>query len=160
MASYDDNIVKGKALAYAITKIKSWVNTLFEGLATVANTGAYSDLKGTPGNASTSAAGLMSTTDKAKLDGIAANANAYSHPTYTARTGVPTTNQSPNFGESFSITQSISDVTGHITAMNEKTVTLPSETVYTSDAGGYEFTVTSAAPQAAPENLITFVVTS
>lgn len=160
MASYDDNIVKGKALAYAITKIKSWVNTLFEGLATVANTGAYNDLKGTPGNASASAAGLMSTADKAKLDGIAANANAYSHPTYTARTGVPTTNQSPNFGESFSITQSISDVTGHITAMNEKTVTLPSETVYTSDAGGYEFTVTSAAPQAAPENLITFVVTS
>lgn len=35
-------------------------------------------------NASTSAAGVMSAADKTKLDGIAANANNYSHPTQTA----------------------------------------------------------------------------
>ena len=34
----------------------------------------------------TSANGLMSSTDKSKLDGIAANANNYSHPTYTSKT--------------------------------------------------------------------------
>ena len=36
--------------------------------------------------ASQSANGLMSAADKTKLDGIAAGANAYSHPGYTART--------------------------------------------------------------------------
>lgn len=35
--------------------------------------------------ATSSANGLMSSGDKAKLDGIAANANNYSHPTYTAK---------------------------------------------------------------------------
>lgn len=35
--------------------------------------------------ATTSAAGLMSAADKTKLDGIATGANAYSHPTYTAK---------------------------------------------------------------------------
>ena len=49
-------------------------------LASVARTGSYSDLTGTPGNATTSAAGLMSAADKAKLDSIAANANNYIHP--------------------------------------------------------------------------------
>ena len=35
--------------------------------------------------ATTSANGLMSSTDKSKLDGIASNANNYTHPSYTAR---------------------------------------------------------------------------
>ena len=35
--------------------------------------------------ATTSANGLMSSSDKSKLDGIATGANKYSHPTYTAR---------------------------------------------------------------------------
>ena len=37
-------------------------------------------------NATTSQAGLMGADDKAKLDGIAANANNYSHPAYTSKT--------------------------------------------------------------------------
>ena len=37
-------------------------------------------------NATPSSAGLMGADDKAKLDGIAANANNYSHPTYTSKT--------------------------------------------------------------------------
>lgn len=37
-------------------------------------------------NATTSTAGLMSASDKTKLDGIAANANKYTHPSYTSRT--------------------------------------------------------------------------
>ena len=36
--------------------------------------------------ATTSAAGLMSASDKSKLDGIASGANAYTHPSYTAKT--------------------------------------------------------------------------
>lgn len=39
----------------------------------------------TYGNATTSAAGLMSSGDKTKLDGIAAGANNYVHPSYTAK---------------------------------------------------------------------------
>ncbi len=37
-------------------------------------------------NATQSAAGLMSSADKTKLDGIAANANNYTHPSYTSKT--------------------------------------------------------------------------
>ena len=37
------------------------------------------------GDATTSSAGLMSASDKAKLDGIASGANRYTHPSYTAR---------------------------------------------------------------------------
>ena len=40
----------------------------------------------THNSATTSAAGLMSSADKTKLDGIAAGANKYTHPAYTART--------------------------------------------------------------------------
>lgn len=42
-------------------------------LAAVARTGRYSDLTGTPGNATASAAGLMSAADKSKLDGISSD---------------------------------------------------------------------------------------
>lgn len=40
-------------------------------------------------NASTSSAGLMSSGDKAKLDGIAANANNYAHPTSAGNKHIP-----------------------------------------------------------------------
>lgn len=39
--------------------------------------------------ATQSESGFMSSADKVKLDGIAPDANAYTHPSYTARTGVP-----------------------------------------------------------------------
>lgn len=45
-------------------------------LADVARTGSYSDLTGVPGNATTSAAGLMSAEDKAKLDKVDADAGS------------------------------------------------------------------------------------
>lgn len=57
-----------------------------------------------------------------------AASNSYSHPTYTARTGVPTANQTPDFGGTFTVTQPVSDGTGHITAMNSRTITIPSLT--------------------------------
>lgn len=43
----------------------------------------------TYGNATTSAAGLMSSSDKSKLDGIAAGANKYVHPTSAGNKHVP-----------------------------------------------------------------------
>ena len=49
----------------------------------------------------------------------------YTHPTYTAKTGVPTANQTPAFGGTFTVTQPVSDATGHITAMNSRTITIP-----------------------------------
>lgn len=52
--------------------------------ATVATSGKYSDLSGTPVAATTSAAGLMSAADKTKLNGIAAGANNYVLPTATS----------------------------------------------------------------------------
>ncbi|MGN0506630.1 MAG: hypothetical protein ACI4FZ_08720 [Lachnospiraceae bacterium] len=75
--------------------------------------------------------------EKTKLSGISAGANAYTHPSYTARTGVPTANQTPAFGGSFQVSQPVSDATGHITGMNSRTVTIPSA-VATQSAAGLE----------------------
>lgn len=52
-------------------------------LVSVARTGSYSDLTGTPGNATTSAAGLMSAADKAKLDKVDADAGSVKLITYS-----------------------------------------------------------------------------
>ena len=65
------------------------------------------------------------TEEKTKLAGIENGANAYTHLTYTARTGVPTANQKPSFGGTFTVSQPVSDSTGHITAINSRTITIP-----------------------------------
>lgn len=75
------------------------------------------------------------TEEKTKLNGIATGANKYTHPSYTAKTGVPTANQTPGFGGTFTISQPISDATGHITAMNSRTVTIPKTAATTSAPG-------------------------
>ena len=85
--------------------------------------------------ASTSANGLMSSTDKTKLNAIEEEANKYIHPSYTARTGVPTGNQTPAFGGTFTVSQPVSDATGHITNINSRTITIPSTTASTSTKG-------------------------
>lgn len=50
--------------------------SMISGLATVATSGSYNDLTNKPGNATTSAAGLMSAADKAKLDKVDADAGS------------------------------------------------------------------------------------
>lgn len=75
------------------------------------------------------------TAEKNKLAAIDAGANAYTHPTYTARTGKPTGNLTPGFGSSFTISQITSDATGHVTAATDRTVTIPSATATSSAAG-------------------------
>lgn len=66
---------------------------------------------------------------------IAAIDTVYTHPSYTAKTGVPTKNQKPAFGGTFKVSQPVSDATGHITAINSRTITIPSSTATTSNAG-------------------------
>ena len=66
---------------------------------------------------------------------IAAKDTVYTHPSYTKRTGVPTKNAAPAFGETFKVSQPVSDATGHITAINSRTITIPSSTATTSAAG-------------------------
>ena len=95
----------------------------------------YKDTNTTYSAATTSAAGLMSASDKSKLDGIATGANAYTHPSYTAYAGEPTTNQTPAFGGTFNIAQPVSDNKGHITAVNNRTVTMPNATATTAVSG-------------------------
>ena len=85
--------------------------------------------------ASSSVNGLMSSTDKAKLDGIANNATAYTHPTFTAITGAPTAAASPAFGGSFTVTQVSRDTNGHVSSMTNRSITIPS-TLASSSATG------------------------
>lgn len=85
--------------------------------------------------ASQSAAGLMSAADKTKLDGIATNANKYVHPAYTARTGKPTANQAPAFGETATVSQVTTNATGHVTGMTDRTIKIPNAVATTSAAG-------------------------
>lgn len=66
---------------------------------------------------------------------ITSKDTVYTHPSYTARTGVPTANQTPAFGGTFNVSQPVSDATGHITAINSRTVTIPSTEATTSSAG-------------------------
>lgn len=49
----------------------------------------------------------------------------YTHPEYTARTGVPTANVSPQHGASFNVSQPVVDETGHVTALNQRTISVP-----------------------------------
>jgi hypothetical protein len=62
----------------------------------------------------------------------------YTHPTYTARTGKPTGNQTPGFGSTFTISQITSDGTGHVTAATDRTVKIPDTTMgaASADAAG------------------------
>ena len=97
------------------------------------------NIKGTSGAtvglASATSNGLMSSDMFNKLQGIESGANAYTHPSYTNRTGVPTSNQSPSFGGVFSVSQPISDSLGHITAINSRTITIPNTVASASNNG-------------------------
>lgn len=87
--------------------------------------------------ASTATNGLMTIAQVKKLNGIAENANNYSHPSnYGAKTGKPTDNQTPGFGKTFTISQVTSDTYGHVTALNDKTITIPSSTAVANGANG------------------------
>ena len=70
----------------------------------------------------TSAAGVMSAADKTKLDGIAANANNYTHPAYTAIANLALSTVETM--ASFTV-----DALGHITAGTKQSIRAASTTV-------------------------------
>ena len=59
----------------------------------------------------------------------------YTHPTYTARTGKPTANQTPGFGDTVTVSQIESDSTGHVTAATDRTITIPNTAASATSAG-------------------------
>lgn len=80
-AATGTNTTQIATTAFVQTAVSSKVSA--SSLATVATSGSYSDLTGTPGNATTSAAGLMSAADKAKLDKVDADAGSVKLITYS-----------------------------------------------------------------------------
>lgn len=71
--------------------------------------------------------GLMSAEDKAKLDGITAGANKYTHPTSGVTAGTNYNgNQTPAFGTAFNIPKLTFNAQGHITKSEYAQITLPS----------------------------------
>lgn len=75
------------------------------------------------------------TAEKNKLAGIEAQANKYIHPSYTARTGKPTANLTPGFGDTVTVSQITSDASGHVTGATDRTVKIPATAASTSAAG-------------------------
>ena len=84
--------------------------------------------------ATQNSAGLMSAQDKTNLDTMAAG-SIYVHPTYTARTGKPTADATPGFGDTVTVSQITSDTTGHVTAATDRTITIPATEATSSAAG-------------------------
>ena len=108
----------------ALTNGNVYLNSVENGNVTsshkISGSGATTVTTDTSGNI------IISSTD---------NDTVYTHPSYTARTGVPTENLTPAFGGTFSVSQPVSDKTGHITAINSRTITIPSTTATTSENG-------------------------
>lgn len=117
VGSLNDNLndVSGmidSKVATATTELNNRVNLLDEEKAEVAHTHAWADLiSGLPAfatrwptwtevtdkvEATTTVQGLMSAADKTKLNGIAASANNYSHPTGDGNLHVPATSTTNN----------------------------------------------------------------
>lgn len=82
--------------------------------------------------ATTSARGLMSASDKAKLDTV--ETGAEKNRTYTAVTGKPTKNYSPSFGSSFIVSQVRQDASGQV-SVTDRTVTIPNKLATTASLG-------------------------
>ena len=73
--------------------------------------------------------------EKAKLNGIETSANNYTHPSYTAKTGKPTANQTPAFGGTATVSQITSDSTGHVTRATDRTIKIPNTLANGTTAG-------------------------
>ena len=63
--------------------------------------------------------------------------NNYSHPAGSAasKTGVPTADATPGFGGTFKVNQITTDSTSHVSAVTERTITIPNATATTSADG-------------------------
>ena len=65
---------------------------------------------------------------------IDTTSSSYTHPTYTAITGKPTANQTPGFGQTFTISQITTDSLGHVTGATDRTVKIPNATMGAASA--------------------------
>ena len=119
-----------------VRALKNWVNILLEGKSEIGHT--HDDRYYTESETDTklgtkvdkvTGKGLSSNdytdSEKEKLSGIEERANNYTHPSYTARTGKPTSNQTPSFGGTATVSQINSDGTGHITGATNRTIKIP-----------------------------------
>ena len=79
--------------------------------------------------ASTASAGVMTTAQASKLDGIAAGANKFTHPTHTAATVGPTANTTLSNGGSFTVPQVIVNSSGHVNQIIGRSIKLPTISV-------------------------------
>lgn len=70
--------------------------------------------------------------------------DAYTHPTYTALTGVPTATRGPLHGGNVEVTQPVCDALGHITALNSRTITLPAVYIGHGNKTGGTYTLLTA----------------
>lgn len=59
----------------------------------------------------------------------------YSHPIQGALTGMPTADMKPGFGESFKVSQVITNNLGHVTSLDAKTITIPNDLCTTTKVG-------------------------
>ena len=108
----------------------------------------------THANATPSAAGLMSAQDKAKLDGIATNANNYSHPTGDGNLHVPATGTTNNGkvlkagATAGSLTWSnvaFSEITGKPTTLSGYGIADAAPSSHVSSGGGAHAVATASA---------------
>lgn len=118
--------------------------------------GVITATKKTIQSASATQAGVMSSSDFSKLAGISEGATkaeasstngnividdtettVYAHPAGSAAsvTGVPTANAAPGFGGTFKVNQVTTDATSHVSAITERTITIPNATATGSAAG-------------------------
>ena len=77
------------------------------------------------------------TTQALTKAGTWATFNNYSHPAGSAasKTGVPTADATPGFGGTFKVNQITTDSTSHVSAVTERTITIPGTTATTSTKG-------------------------
>lgn len=137
------NLVSGETLATSMGKIMKAIADLISHISNVSNPHSVTKSQVGLGNVEnkSSATILGELTKENVVDALGytppeSNTDTvYTHPSYTARTGVPTANQTPAFGGTFQVTQPVSDATGHITAMNSRTITIPSAVASTSAPG-------------------------
>lgn len=63
---------------------------------------------------------------KKTAEALLNNGYSYTHPTQPALVGSPSSNQTPGFGETFTVSQITSDLQGHVSTLTDRTITIPS----------------------------------
>ena len=83
------------------------------------------------------ASDITASTNNGKIKVTGTDVTVYTHPAGSAasKTGVPTANATPAFGGTFKVNQITTDATSHVSAVTERTITIPNTTGNASTAG-------------------------